>query len=145
MTLTLTPRLLALVTAAPQPVSALDARAADSSDVRAQEYSLMDMRRRWGMHDGHIIAVAKDATDVDGGGLGTPSERKWSKVRFTDDLLQGITRVSSYSVEGIGRSDSSKTGWTALTKWVGLDSDCIAPGPGDVMSQGASGFATDDI
>ncbi|GFZ50653.1 hypothetical protein JCM24511_08411 [Saitozyma sp. JCM 24511] len=35
--------------------------------VRAQEYSLMDMRRRWGMHDGHIIAVAKDATDVDGG------------------------------------------------------------------------------
>jgi hypothetical protein len=36
-------------------------------DVRRLEYSLDDWRLRWGIHDGIILALARDVNDNDGG------------------------------------------------------------------------------
>lgn len=69
---------------------------------------------------------------------------KWDAVvSLTDELLQGTTRVFSYSAAGIGRNNSSETGWTARTRWVGPDSGPLAPGLVDVMTKGASSLAID--
>jgi hypothetical protein len=38
-----------------------------AADIRAQEYSLWDMRRRWGIHDGIALALAEDVSEADGG------------------------------------------------------------------------------